>query len=238
MNETGATPRMRATASRRRASSKRGLTLIELVVVVAVIGLMAGLALVSVQSLSHSQLRSSSIAIAGAIKESYDRSIMEKRIQRMVFNLDDHVWWVEFTEDPYALRASDGDDDDDEDELDFDDETPEEVKRALRGSRAATFTPDPRFGKKSPLPGTIHFGRAWTGMREKPFEDGTVYLHFFRGGFTEPLQLELYDGSPDSRPDEREYTTLKVRPLTGRVKIYPKRLSEPENDLRPWEEED
>lgn len=217
---------------------RRGLTLIELTITVAIIGLVAAMAFVSVSALSQSQLQSTSVAIAGAIKGSYDRSIMEKRIQRIAFNLDDHVWWVEFTEDPYALSRLDDDADDDDEDLDLDEETPAEVKAALEGSRAASFSPDPNFGAKLPLPGNVHFGRVWTGMREDPFEKGIVYLHFFRGGYTEPLQLELYDGSPDSEPDGREYITLKVRPLTGRVRMYPERLDEPEETRLPWEEDD
>ncbi|MEL6188219.1 MAG: hypothetical protein AAFU79_26640, partial [Myxococcota bacterium] len=100
-------------------------------------------------------------------------------------------------------------------------------------------SPDPNFGtKKLKLPGEVHFGRVWTGMREEPFEKGLVYLHFFRGGFTEPLQLELYDGPTNGDRDQRDYITLKVRPLTGKVRMYPKQLDEPDEDRRPWEEDD
>lgn len=224
----------------KRPKTRRGLTLIEITITIVIVALVSGIAMVSVQSLSHSRLRSSAVAIAGAIKECYDKAIMEKRIQRIAFDLNDHVWWVEYTEDPYALdieRLSSEDDDEPED-LFLDEDTPEEVRAALEGNRAATFSPDPSFGAKIPLPGGIHFGRAWTGMREKPFEKGIIYLHFFRGGFTEPLQLEIYEGSPESKPKSREWVTIKVRPLTGRVKTYQKRLDEPEDQGRPWEEQD
>lgn len=236
-------PRSRQRTERARLSCRasRGLTLIELAITVTVIALVAGLSVVSIQSLSHSKLRSTSVAIAGAIKESYDRSIMEKRIQRIAFDLDEHVWWVEYTEDPYALNVETltrEDEDERDDDLFLDEDTPPEVRAALEGNRAASFNPDPSFGKRMELPGSIHFGRAWTGMREEPFEKGIVFVHFFRGGFTEPLQLELYDGSPDADPDEREWITLKVRPLTGRVRLYSKRLAEPEDEGRPWEEQD
>lgn len=237
----GSRPREIARAARRGERGARGLTLIELTITVAVIGLVASMALVSVQALSHSQLRSSSVAIAGAIKQSYDRAIMEKRLQRIAFDLEGHTWWVEYTEDPYALdveRLAADPGEYDEDELYLDEETPEEVRAALEGGRSASFSPDPSFEGRVVLPGDVHFGRAWTGMREDPFEKGIVYLHFFRGGFTEPLQLELYDGSPEAAPEDREYVTLVVRPLTGRVKIYPKRLEEPEDDGRMWEEQD
>jgi prepilin-type N-terminal cleavage/methylation domain-containing protein len=219
----------------------RGLTLIELTITVAVIGLVAAMAVVSVQALGHSHLRSTSVEIAGAIKQSYDRAIMEKRLQRIAFDLDEHAWWVEYTDDPYALdveRLGTDEEEREEEELFLDEDTPEEVRAALEGGRAASFSPDPDFPEKMPLPGAVHFGRAWTGMREDPFEEGVVYLHFFRGGFTEPLQLELYDGHPDAPRDTREYVTIKVRPLTGRVKMYQEQLEPPEDEGRMWEEED
>lgn len=234
---------LQRTQSKGSKRAQRGLTLIELTITVTIVALAAGMAVVSIQSLSHSQLRSSAVAIAGAIKESYDRAIMEKRMQRIAFNLDDHVWWVEYTEDPYALNVerlakADRPNDLDDEELFLDDDTPEEIRAALKGSQAASFSPDPSFGAKMPLPGDVHFGRAWTGIREEPFEKGTIYLHFFRGGFTEPLQLELFDGRRDSPPESREWVTIKVRPLTGRVRTYPRRLEEPTDDGRMWEEQD
>lgn len=220
---------------------RRGLTLIELTITVAVIGLVAGLTLVSIQALGANHLRSASVEIAGAIKGCYDRSIMEKRIQRITFDLDEHVWWVEYTADPFALDpevAANMDDPEEPEDLDLDEEAPADLRAALEGGRAASFELDGWFGGKHPLPGEVHFGRVWTGMREDPFEKGRIHVHFFRGGFTEPLQLELYDGSPEADPEERSYVTLKVRPLTGRVRMYQKRLDEPEYERKPWEEDD
>ena len=232
---------MRRLVHPRPRAGRRGLTLIEITIAVAIMGLMAGIAVVSVQSLGTSRLRSASIAIAGAIKGSYDRSIMEKRIQRIVFDLEEQTWWVEYTEDPYALDVTalaEADDPDDPEELFLDEEAPADLRAALEGGRAATFQEDERFGGKIVLPDGVYFGRVWTGMREEPFEKGRIYLHFFRGGFTEPLQLELFQGSPEEDPDRRDYVTLRVRPLTGRVRMYQERLEEPEQDRRPWEEDD
>ena len=213
---------------------QRGLTLIEITITLTIIGLMAGMAMVSIQALGGSYLRSTSFGIAGAIKESYDRAIMEKRTQRITFDLENHVWWAEFTEDPYALADEDSEEDLD---LDLDEDTSADIRAALEGGRAAAFKTDPHFGKKkNELPGDVHFGRAWTGMRKDAFEKGLVHIHFFRGGFTEPLQLEVYEGPENGRKEDREWMTIKVLPLTGRARIYSKKLETPEIK-RPWEED-
>lgn len=207
----------------------------EIMVAIGIMALVAGGAMMSMRALGGNRLRSASFSIAGAIKESYDRAIMEKRIQRLTFDLDNHIWWAEFTDDRYTLNPED-----DTDHLfdidDLDEDTPAEVRAALAGEKAAKFNPDPYMGKKVKLPADVHFARAWTAMSEDPFQKGLVHIHFFRGGFTEPLQLELYDGPRDGRETDREYMTVKVRPLTGRVKIYNRRLDKPEIK-RPWEED-
>ncbi|MBX2812822.1 MAG: prepilin-type N-terminal cleavage/methylation domain-containing protein [Myxococcales bacterium] len=225
----------RFTPAYRRVS--RGLTLIEIVIAVGLVGLIAGGALVSIQALSHSRLRSATFALAGAIKESYDRAIMEKRTQRLTFDLNNHVWWAEFTEDPYALSNPDIAEEEARLQINLDDETPADIRKALLGQKAAAFAPDPYMGGKNKLPADIHFGRAWTGTSEDAFTKGLVYIHFFRGGFTEPFQLEIYDGPLNGNRQDREWMTIKVRPLTGRVRVYSEQLDAPD-ERRPWEEDD
>ncbi len=226
---------------KQRRAARRGLTLIEITISLLIIGLMMSTALVSVNALTDAELRSTSVALAGAIKSNYDRAIMEKRIQRIAFDLDRGVWWVEFTEEAYALgkHLEEADkrgegleqlvDEDDEDQYYFDDETDPEVKAALLGGKVSKFQPDPFYGKPVQLDPNLHFDRVWTGMREDAFTSGVVYIHFFPGGYTEPLQMELAEGDKKARPREKEYITIKVRPLTGRVRTYQKRMPAPEH---------
>ena len=54
-------------------------------------------------------------------------------------------------------------------------------------------------------------------QRQRPFREPQQALfqgrlHFFRGGWTEPAQIEITDGD--------EVISLKVFPLTGRVRTY------------------
>ena len=211
------------------------MTLIELTIALAIAAMLVGVSIISMNALTHADLRSSAIELSGAIKFNYDRSIMEKRIQRLGMDLDKHVWWIEYTEDPFTLsqerlrgdegakRKEDGDlEDDDDGDSFFDDDADSEVKAALEGGKGASFVPDPDAGEPRPLPGDIRFGKVQTGHQEEPFTTGVAYLHFFRGGFTEPAEIELTDGE--------DVVTLKVLPLTGRVRTYHRELQELELD--------
>lgn len=225
---------VRAYAVRRRARAhQRGLTLIEITIALAIAALAVSMSIVSINALTDADLKSSALEIAGAMKFNYDRAIMEKRTQRLGVDLDRHVWWVEYTEDPYAigaerLRGEEGDKRDLEgkgEELEerasfFDDDDPSaEVKQFMEGGKGASFVPDEGSGKPRPLKGDVVFSKVWTGHQEESFTSGIAYVHFFKGGWTEPAQIELSDGT--------EYVTLKVFPLTGRVRTYQERLEDP-----------
>lgn len=212
----------------RRRAAQRGLTLIEITIGLAIAAMVMAVGVTSINALTDANLRSATVEIAGAIKYSYDRAIMEKRIQRIGFDIDRGVWWLEYTEDMYGLgaeldRGEEGirpgeDGDFDDDDSFFDEEEDAEVKKALEGGKAAAFVPDEDNAKPIHLPGDVHFESIWTGHQEQPFTSGIGYLHFFRGGWTEPAQIIL--------TDDDSYITLKVSPLTGRVRTYKKKLED------------
>jgi general secretion pathway protein H len=204
----------------------RGMTLIEIMIGLTIMALLTGVAMISVNSLTHASLRSSSLELTGAIKLNYDRAIMEKRIQRIGIDLDQQVWWIEFTEDPYTiaaekLRGKGGakqEAEEKEEERWPDEDRDEELELALEGGQSARFVPDAELGPPRPLEGDVRFSKVWTGHQEEPFTTGVAYLHFFRGGWTEPAVIELTDGD--------EFMTLELAPLTGRVTSKPEPLDE------------
>ncbi len=211
----------------RRHAAQSGLTLIEIMFGLAIAVLIMGVGVTSLNAVTDAYLRSAAIEITGAIKFSYDRAIMEKRIQRIGFDLDRQVWWLEFSQDPYGLAqelaqgeegAKVDDEATDNSPFSFDDDDDPEVVKALEGGRAAAFAPDGESGKPRKLTGDVTFESVWTGHQEQPFTSGIAYLHFFRGGWTEPAQVVLTDGD--------DFITLKVSPLTGRVRMYRKKLED------------
>lgn len=213
--------------------ARRGLTLIEVTIALAVAALATGVAVVGINAITDAHLKSTSLELGGAIKFNYDRSIMEKRTQRLAMDLDRNVYWVEYTEDAFAiaaerLRGPEGDKRDLEKKESAEDrarsffnaDPSDEVRAVMEGGKASQFRPDEATGEPRSLPGDVEFSKIWTGHQEESFTSGIAYLHFFRGGWTEPAQIELTDGD--------DYITLKVFPLTGRVRTYQERLEDPE----------
>jgi general secretion pathway protein H len=221
---------------RRGRRSRRGLTLIEVVIAVAIAAMATGIAVGAINSITDAALKSTSIELAGAIKYSYDRAIMERRTQRLSIDMDKGLWWIDFTTDPFALASerdrgregakgeeAGGKEAKKEEKSIFDDDEDDggrkEVEAALEGGKAASFTMDADLGPPRSLPGDVKFSKVWTGHQEEAFTSGVAYLHFFSGGWTEPAQIELTDGD--------SHITVKVYPLTGRVRMYDKELEVP-----------
>lgn len=231
------TGRSRAAAQ----ESARGFTLIELTIALAIVGLLAAATIMTVNSVTDANLRSTGVALSGAVKQCYDRAGMLQRSQRIVFDIDKQVWWVEFTESPFAvarekLRGEEGETSDEARERlesesaersrssSFRDDGKEEMKRMIEGGMSRFFVPDDELdaGKPQLLPGGVHFSRIWTGHQEKPFVSGMAHLHFFPQGWTEPALIELED-------EDGDILSLEVQPLTGRVRVRNKRFEDPES---------
>lgn len=238
---------------------RRGLTLIELTIAIAIAAMAVGVAVGAVNSLTDAALRSSALELSGTIKFSYDRSIMNRRTQRLSIDIDKGVYALEFTEDPFALSkelatGNEGDkpdapdgtgkpgkkkaskglrrlaDDGDEDFFSDEKSAEElEVKRALEGGKASAFVPDAEAAEPKSLPSGVKFSKVWAGSQEEAFTSGTAYVHFFSSGWSEPAQIELTDGDA--------VITLKVFPLTGRVRMYDKTLEVPKAEAPDGREE-
>jgi hypothetical protein len=195
------------------------------------------MSVVAINSLTDASLRSAAVELTGAIKYSYDRAIMQNRIQRIGMDIESGEWWLEYTENPFSIaeqrlegeagfeRNEEGEivrPDEREFELDLgiDRDTDPEVREALEGGRGASFVQE-EDDEVRKLPRGVQFSRIWTGHQEEPFTKGIAFLHFFTSGFSEPALIELMDGDED-------VVVLEVSPLTGRVRTKHEPFEAPE----------
>jgi general secretion pathway protein H len=203
----------------RAGCQARGFTLIEILIVVAVIGVVALAAAPAVSSLTGANARSAAGEIAGASRYLFDTAALRHETCRLVVDIDHREWWAECTTPaPGAgtvrsqpVLGKDGSTEDDEAALarGFSDE-PSAEKRKLLARAGFTEFKDRQVQKRK-LRGGAAFDRVWTPRQRDPQTKGKAYVYFFPQGQVDAAHIPVADGG-------NAYTVV-TQPLTGRARV-------------------
>ena len=215
----------------------QGVTLIEIMVALVLVGLIVVAAVSGLRSLSKSDLRESASHMAGAIRYVFDRASTSGRAHRIVFDFDTGKYWAESTDDKVYLTSGKETAEKRRKEAEKLAKEDEEEKRA--NERASSmgsaipghYLPKPyrpkraEFGafketsiKPVTLPKKVKMADFYVPRLEQPLVEGQAYLYFFPLGMTEAATIHLTDAKREN------FYTLVVHPLTGRVKVVSKFL--------------
>ena len=223
-------------------ASDRGFTLIEVLIVVTIGAILAGLAIRGLRSLRKADLREASAQMSGAMRYLFDRASTTGKIHRIVIDMETGTYWAEVSDDRFyipreetveQLQARE------DKEAAEDEEAAQKRERAAREAESgksaganssfdlskldvADFRPKrARFASFKDLalkPVKLKKAKirsVYTPRVTEPLTSGRAYVYFFPLGQTEPAIITLT--APDS--DDTIYS-LVVHPITGRVRIY------------------
>jgi general secretion pathway protein H len=188
------------------ARTARGFTLVELLVVVSVIALIAGLAAPAVGTITGANARKAAGELAGSMRFLYDTAALRHTTCRMALDLDAKAWWPECS--PSGVGIARRPEDDEELARRFSGEKNADVRRLLAKTEFGAFKD--RLADRRELPGRTAFGKIHVEGRRDP-EGGTVYVHFFPGGQAQRAFVQVVDGN-------NRYTVV-VEPFTGRTRV-------------------
>lgn len=229
---------MRGARHRARLGAQSGLSLIEVVVALAIVGLLVGGATTGVRALVRSELRQSAGRLGAAIRYSYDRAVTTGAYYRLHLNLDDQTYRLERS-DARVLLSSEKERVTHGRGADLD----EEAKRAAKDEEAKSGTtsglpqellppPSPRRPKFEEFKDTalplvrlrrIKILDIVTARQAEPYVAGHAYLHFFPDGHTERAVIHM---GVEAQDQDEQYT-LMVHGLTGRVEVLPGHVPPP-----------
>lgn len=226
---------MARTTHRERRRGAGGFTLLELLVVMALLALVMAASVRGLRSMARSDLRASAGKIAGAMRYLFDRASTTGRVHRLVLDLSGKRYWAEVSDDRYYLPRELEDEASRERgraELEIEREQENERRANLRtdGRGAAYdlsgYTPQEfkpkraRFSafkdvgaKVFELPRGVRLMGVYTPRLAEPVAEGQEYVYFFPLGQTEAAIVHLSDEGGET------IYSLVAHPLTGRVRI-------------------
>jgi len=87
--------------------SERAFTLIEILVVMFLIGAFLAIAVPRFKDITDVNIKSASRQLSGTIKYLYNEAIFKKNVYRLVFDLDNQEYWVEYLDGNQFTAALD-----------------------------------------------------------------------------------------------------------------------------------
>ena len=218
---------MSSLRQRIQRSAARGLTLIEVLIVMAIVALILGAVVVGSGQLGSSRLRHSSTMIAGAIRVGFSRASATSKSVRLVMDFTENEIWLEEGDQPMLVQSKDitgtggaaaatG-----AEKLAI-----EEGGRIVKGPTAprVSFKEIDAMGLAASTPGKGHkalergikIREVQTGHDDEPRREGRAYLYFWPGGQTERASIQLKVGEAN---EDKDAISLLVAPLTGKVTV-------------------
>jgi general secretion pathway protein H len=208
--------------------ARRGTTLIETLVSLAIIAIISGIAILSVGAQSSARLKRAAAQVAGSVRIAYAQSIASSKDVRLVYDFEQRTIALEESPQPHLIQRGVSGGASPATALEQDVEA--KTAQVQKGPQApkATFTPVKGrvFGFSDDtrtLPNGIGFWSVQTAHQDKPIGEGHAYLYFSPSGQTENAAIQVRISNSDESA-ESNYLTILVAPLTGRTQIVRGRI--------------
>ncbi len=226
-------------AKPRKRSRSRGVTLVEVLISIALVAIVTGMAMMGGSVADGARLKHSAVMMAGAVRIAYGHANATSKVVRLVFDMDERTVSIEEASSDLKLARNDvtgGAAAATEAEK----KATEEADKILKGPRTArpSFTKvkamgwDPDKDKSGrELEKNIRILQVETGHQDEPQKTGRAYLYFWPGGQTERAAIQI--AIKDTEIDADSMTVL-IAPLTGKADLRKGRLSMP----RPRDDQD
>ncbi len=184
--------------------SARGFTLVELLVVIALIALLTLFALPSISNIFKVSLDTTTRQLASIIKEGYNSAVITGRVHRIVYDIDNKQFWVETGPNTVLLDTAES-----------------KEKETIRKRFAKPNETPPPSGfdldetvtrAKIDLPRGVEFEDIVTEQNKDPIKAGSAYTHFFPHGMSEQTLIHLKDS------DDHQ-VSLVISTLIGKTEL-------------------
>lgn len=201
--------------------TSRGFTLIEVIVVIAIVAVVVTGATFGLGAITRTRLRSSALKVMSAARFAYNRSLTQGTTTRLRFDFEKDTMAIEETLTPVTLTTTEQLEDEDGQAVD-----PWDLARARLEQPLTPVKPTSPFqpianrnGKvierytAKPVGDAVSVHALITPHETETRTDGEGSVYFFPGGLTEHAVIQLSDAS------DTVYS-IEIHPLTGNARIY------------------
>jgi len=209
-----------------------GFTLLEIVVSLAVVGLVLGVVISRMDTMLDLEMKSASNKLAATMRYLYNKAATEGLYIRLVLDIENNAYWVEATTDPFVISAGEeleaGDDREDEEKGEAEEGAEEEAMEEfeegeggeegvyrIKPSKPVFTQVESYLLKPTKLPGSVQFKDVYVEHSRTGVSGGQESVYFFPNGYVEYAIVNLKD-----EDDEVNYS-LETNPISGRVNIEP-----------------
>jgi hypothetical protein len=164
--------------------------------------------------LFKANLETASRELASLVKETYNATVLTKKVHRIVYDFKNNQYWVETGPAEMLMDTEESLKIKERKKSIFDSASDSEDEGSGKGPKKPSFSMDTQTTRrKKTLPRGITFTEVMTEQTPKPIQEGLAYTHFFPHGITERTVIHLADNS------KREQT-LVIQSLTGRSELF------------------
>lgn len=186
-------------------SNKKAFSLIEILIVLAILGMIVGVGVPQINRIFRANLKSASVKIAGLVRFAYDSSIVKGTIHRIVFDFEKKIYMLEASNTNELVYMDD----------ESPDEAKDEQKRDEDVEELPAFSPySGEAGKETTLPVGVVFDSVENVTLNKKFTGDRAYMYFFPQGMTQNMIIRL-----KSEKGETGFYSIQVNPISAKARI-------------------
>ncbi len=226
---------------RRHQKSQVGMTLMEIMVVIFLLGLVFAVGMPNFNALTHAKLRKDATRLAGTIRYLYNQAAMKGLCMRLKFDLKKNKYQVEVSTDGRCLIDSEQNNAYQAKKKEEEKKRKEKLKKEKKSEdssttlggwsgerpislevKKATFQ---QFSggllKARPLSTGVTFDSIFVSHQKEPYSKDKgpqyTYLHCLPLGRCQRAMIYLKDA-------RNTIFSLEIKPLTGRVVVHPEKV--------------
>lgn len=208
-----------------------GVTVVELMVVLAIIASIMGLGAYSLSAIGAGDLKSDAMRLTSVIKYTYSNAGINNTRYRLVMKLGTGEYWTEVADSPVVTESETLDDDfltdearaladeraEETDLFDEREDNPFGMRRKVSYERVQDIVI-----KQTKLSDGVVFDKIYSPrFPDGPVEEGEMAISFYPNGFQEQAMIVI-------RNEAGQAYTLITEPMTGRVKLFGEEIDVPD----------